>query len=279
MKARTCVGIYAKNAYYFERLGIEVFCVEELSYCLKTQAFLLGSEIMSDEMLRFIGVECQLPDLARVLHPMVHQKGSLSGFVTAILEYVGFFDSKELEMVETTIRKGSGLTDFEKQKLQIDGLVEKKKYKEAIEAYDELLEEMESKDFNEKNESFIADLLYNQGVVYAYMLLYEKASDNFQKSYEKKKEASTIQAYFFAKRMMLPEQEYISLAAKHSENYELSLQVEQRIKELNMLWEESPEFMGLENMRRWRTTGDNHRYYEECDQLVNILKDDYRQCV
>ena len=76
MKARLCLGIYATNAYCFERLGISVYCMEELCYCLKENAFLLGTEIMNDELLHFIGSDCQVPELAKELYPMVHQKGS-----------------------------------------------------------------------------------------------------------------------------------------------------------------------------------------------------------
>ena len=131
MKARVCLGIYAANAYYFESLGLEVFCMEELAYCLKENAFLLGTEIMSDEMLHFIGTGCRVPELARELYPMVHQKGSLSGFVTKILEYVGFFEETEVREIEDAVRLGSGLTDYEKRKLQIDSLLAKKKYSVA----------------------------------------------------------------------------------------------------------------------------------------------------
>ena len=57
MKAIVCLGKYAKNPYCFEKLGILVYSMEELSYCLKENAFLLGTEIMNDAMLQFIGIE------------------------------------------------------------------------------------------------------------------------------------------------------------------------------------------------------------------------------
>ena len=86
MKAIVCFGEYAKSSYHFEKLGISVNCMEELCYCLKENACLLGREIMEDRLIRFIDTECKVPQLAKELYSLAHQKGSLSAFVTLILE-------------------------------------------------------------------------------------------------------------------------------------------------------------------------------------------------
>ncbi|MBQ7775843.1 MAG: hypothetical protein IJ379_07970 [Lachnospiraceae bacterium] len=276
MKARVCLGIYAKNSYYFERLEIPVFCMEELAFCLKENAFLLGTEIMSDRMLQFIGVDCQVPELARQLYPMVHQKGSLSEFVTTILDYVGFFDKGSVRQVENTVRMGSGLTDYEKQKLQIDYLVEKKKYVAALEAYKELILAMREEVGDPKIGAVLSDLYYNRGVVYTRMLLYKQAAMDFRRSYELKRDKSALMSYFFAKRMELSEQEYVDLVAKHPESYEITLQVEKQMEEQERKWKETQEYNGLKNMRKWRTVGDKYMYYEESVQIVDALKEEYR---
>lgn len=278
MKARLCLGVYATNAYCFDGLGVSVYCMEELSYCLKENAFLLGPEIMSDELLHFIGSDCKVPELERELYPMVHQKGSLSVFVSTILDYVGFFDEKDIRHVEDTVRLGSGLSEQEKKKRQIDNLLERKKYYDAIEAYNLLIARMEEEE-DASNSSFIADLYYNRGVVYANLLLYKQAAESFRESYNQKKDDEALKSYFYARRMELSDHEYVALVAKHPECYEISMQVEQKMKELAGQWEESPECMGLTNMRGWRITGDNHKYYEECDQIVKIIQEDYRNCI
>ncbi len=279
MKARACLGRYAQNAYCFKELDIAVYCMEELAFCLKENAFVLDTEIMNDDLLHFIGTECQVQELARQLYPMVHQKGSLSGFVSAILNYVGFFEETDVSKVEETVRRGSGLTIPEKKKLQVDHLAEQKQYMAALDGYDGLIRDMQTEDKSAKTDGIIADLYYNRAVVFANMLLYNQAAASFRKSYELKKDKQAIEGYFFAKRMELSEQEYIALVAKHPECYDISMHVEQKLQELESLWEESPESMGLSNMRHWRMTGDTHKYYEECEQVINILKEDYRNCV
>lgn len=277
MKARLCVGIYATNSYYFEGLGIEVFCMEELAYCLRENAFLLETDIMNDRLLHFIGTECRIPDLAKKLYPMVHQKGALSEFVTTILNFVGFFDAGDVGTVEETVRKSSGLMDYEKKKLQIDSLLEKKKYSVAIDAYNGLIESMENAGiYDSGKRDFVAQLYYNIGVAYANMLLYNLAAVSFLKSYEWKNDSHVLRSYLLARRLELPAQEYISLVAKHPEYYEESMKVEQRMQTLEEQWMDSPECMGLENMRRWRMTGDKQRYYAECEQVISSMQEEYR---
>lgn len=280
MKARLCLGVYSANAYCFESLGLMVYCMEELAYCLKEHAFLLGTEIMSDELLHFISSDCQVPELARELYPMVHQKGSLSVFVTTILNYVGFFEENVVNEVEDAVRLGSGLTDYEKKKRKADNYLEKKKYYAAIEAYEQLIEEMgDEAQRDTKKASFVADLYFNRGVVYAQMFLYRHAAASFRISYDWKKDMSTLKYYFLARRMELPQQEYVALMAKHPECYEMSMQIEKDMQELADKWGSSETGLGLENMRSWRMTGDNHKYYSECDQMIGTIQEEYRNCI
>ena len=120
MKTVVCLGNYAKRPYKFEKLDINVYCMEELCFCLKDNAFLLGSEIMTGKIIEFIGVDCGVSSLARELYSFINQKCTLSSFVTSILEYTGIYEQKIIEDIENTLKLGSGLNDFEKQKLRID---------------------------------------------------------------------------------------------------------------------------------------------------------------
>lgn len=276
MKAIVCLGKYAKNPYCFEKLGNFVYSMEELSYFLKENAFLLGTEIMEDALLRFIDVECDVPQLARELYSLVHQKGSLSAFVTIILEYVGFYDKETIRAVENTIKNGSGLNDFEKRKLQTDYLAERKKYSAAMEEYDALIRDMENVEQREQVAALLAGALHNRGVVLAALYMYGEAAQCFEKAYELNGDGQELLSFLSAKRMELSEKEYISLIAQRPEYYEVSLQLEQRIEEVEKAWVNTSAYAGLQNMKEWNVQGREHKYYEEGDQLVEVLKEEYR---
>lgn len=276
MKAIVCLGKYAKSPYCFEKLGIFVYSIEELSYCLKENAFLLGPEIMEDALLRFIDKECDLPQLAKELYYLVHQKGSLSAFVTIILEYVGFYDKETIRAVENTIKSGSGLNEFEKRKLRTDHLAGKKKYPSAMEEYDALIKDLEAEEHKGHVSSILAGALHNRGVVLASLYMYKEAAQCFKRAYDISGEEEELTSFLGAKRMELTEKEYISLIAEMPAYYDASLKIEHRIEELEKAWVNTSAYAGLQNMKEWNEQGRVHKYYEEGDQLVEVLKDEYR---
>lgn len=279
MKAVVCLGEYAKSSYCFEKLGVSVYSIEELCFCLKENAFLLGREIMHDKLLQFIDTQCDLPQLAKNLYSLVHHKGSLSAFVTLIMEYVGFYDTETIRSVESTIKNNSGLTDYEKRKLRIDYLATHGKCSVALEEYDDLIEALEKAEDIKRNEAVLTDALHNKGMILASLHLYGEAAECFKRSYEIGGESQALKRFLLAKRMELTEKEYIALIAGMPGAYELSLQIEKQLEEWETKWTQSATFMGLQNMKEWKTKGEVQRYEEECDQLIDALKEEYRNCI
>jgi len=272
MKAIACLGNYGKVPYYFEKLDIQVFCMEELCYCLKENAFLLGNEIMQDSLLQFIAQECDVPQLAQELYPLVHKKGNLSTFVAMILEYVGFYSPEEIRQVEETLKQSAHLSDYDKQKIQIDYLVEHKKYSIALEEYERLYESM-------PKDSLAGAVLHNMGVVYARMMMYQKAAVTFLKAYELGGSNASFIAYLGAKRFELTDREYVDFAAGMAEQYANEMELEKILEEVYEQWENSPEYLGMIHMKEWRQEGREGKYREECELILNNMKKEYRSSV
>ncbi len=272
MRAVACLGNYAKVPYYFEKLDIRVFCMEELCYCLKENAFLLGTEIMQDNLLKFIANECDVPKLARELYPLVHKKGSVSTFVSMILEYVGFYSQEEISQVERVLKQGAHLSDFEKRKVQIDYMVEKKRYASALEEYEQLYESM-------PKSVGAARILHNMGVVYANMMRYQKAAECFLQAYEISGNEDSFIAYLGAKRFELTDREYVDFAAGLPQHYANELELEKILEQAGENWENSPGYMGILNMKEWREEERLNQYEAESRMILENLKNEYRSSV
>lgn len=275
-----CVGEYAREPYVFPKLGLRVYCAEELCYCLKENAFLLDAGIMNDELLDFIRKECQLPGLAQTLHPLVHQQGALSSFVSRILAYVGLYDSETIQQVEETLRAGSGLSDYEKQKLQTDRLAEQKRYEEALKGYDRLLEQIRENQEMEVPalQALTADILHNKGVVHAGQMLYGQAAELLYQAWKTGGEREDYFVdYLAARRMQLPERDYVALAAEYTDWYQASLKVEQAVESAGQSWRDTPEYRRLAQLRARRAEGDTQGYCGESDRILQTLKNDYRR--
>lgn len=272
MKAIACLGNYARVPYYFEKLDIRVFCMEELSYCLRENAFLLGPEIMRDDLLRFISDGCDVPQLARELYPLVHKRGNLSTFVAMILEYVGFYAPEEIREVENGLKARAHLSEYEKRKIQIDYLAERKKYAAALKEYRQLYERM-------PKDARAGDVCHNMGVIYAHMMDYEKAAEAFLQAYEWNASDASFIAYLGAKRFALTDREYVDFAAGLSGQYANEMALENLLERANEAWENSPEYLGIANMREWRQEGSLNRYQEECRLILENFKQEYKNSV
>lgn len=282
MQRYLCVGEYSSVPYLIQGLEIRVYCMEELCYGLKENALLLDNTLMSDTLIGWIREQCGLDELADSLYPMVHRQGSLSMFVTAILEYVGLYDGDTVRQVEQTLKKGAGLSNLEKRKEQVDHLVKKKKYIAAVRGYDSLLLNWEK--FSESGketpgEILKADICHNKGVAYSRLMLYRQAQDSFLEAYRAGGKPEEYFCFLGAKRMELSENGYISFAAGEMEHYEMTLELEQRMKELRGEFVYQPEKLMLEQRRELREGSEKQRYYDESEILCQTLKDGYRLSV
>ena len=271
-----CVGNYAKTPYCVPGIGVNVYCMEELCYCLKENAFLLDLSLLDEALLDWLEKECGVKELAKALSAMIYKKGSLSGFVVMILEYTGFYDGETVREVEGILKKGAGLSGIEKRKSQIDHMVKQKRYAAAIYAYDLLIEKWETAQEDMPAADCFAAILYNKGAAYAGLMDYHTAAEMFMSAYEKDGKDEYYVAFLAAKRMLLTESEYVSFAAERTEGYRYTLELEKKMERLTQEWEQQPEYLRLYHRREWRAGGEKQRYYEDNESLTQALKDHYR---
>lgn len=281
MKAYAQIGNTATTPYYFKKLDIMVYTMEELCYVLKKEAFLLGSEIMEDDLVSFVGTDCGLEELARELHVLIHQKGTLSSLVCLIQNYVGFYSREEIARIEETLKMSSGMSDYEKKKMQIDYLVEKKRYSAANDAYDRLLKELYklSPELLEAHSSVTAGILHNKGVAFAGLMRYDEAGECFLKAYELSGAKDSFMAFLGAKRLVLNATDYVALVSEYGKQYSDCLAFEKSFDRLNEKWQQTPEFGRLKEMRGMRAIGEQSKYYGESEKVVGLLKNRYRSSV
>lgn len=283
MRISVCVGNYAKKPYCIPGVELNVYSMEELCYCIKENAFFLDTSLMEDGLLDWIERECGLRELAKGLYPLVHKQGSLSAFVLAILRYVGFYDEEALQETESLLRQGAGLTGLEKRKSQMDYLVKKKRFRQALRGYDELLrslKEAQGADASvEKGGSvgkeFLAKIWHNKAVAYAGLMFYGKAAECFRIAYEWDRSEEYCVDYLAAKRMELSEEEYVNFAASHGEWYPCTLELERKLERTMEEWEQQPDYLRLSN-RKDQKSRDRRGFYEDNRRLTQALKESYR---
>lgn len=282
MRVCACVGNYAEIPYNVPGVEINVFCVEELCYCVRENAFLLDISLMNDRLLKWLEHQCGLRELVKQLYPLVHRKGSLSAFVVTLMQYVGLYDENVIREVEQVLKSGAGLSWIERRKSQVDYLVKKKKYILALKGYENLLtkwEELEGKGEVVPAISCLAAIWHNKGVVYAGMMRYERAAECFAKAYTLSEDKTYGKDYLAAKRLALTEEKYVACVSAHGELYQQSLDLEKELEQLILQWEEQPDYLMLNSRRDLRACGNWQKYHLDNERQTMKLMSSYRSSV
>ena len=269
-----CIGTYGKNPYHIDKIGKNVYCIEELCYCIVHNAFLLDEETFSKELFEWIATECSLDKLADDLKAMTAKKCSVAALAGTILDYVGYNTKKEVDKTEEILRENAGMNVYRKRLSRAEFLMDNERYSMAFKEFEFLLSNTPDID----NE-FRALIEHNEGVMYARLFLFERAEKMFLLAYEHGKSKESYIQYLAALRMRLTDKEYISFIADNEEAYEASLELEKRMDEARELYGSSDDKHVLGTISVYKAEGKMHEYYQQIGNITENLKEEYRSIV
>lgn len=177
-----CNQEIAAMPYYLESVSCNVYSLEELSYCIETQLYLIDAEIMNEELCDWIEKELKEKELAKRLKEIIQKEGSFVDFVELLLRESCYCEKASMEHILTVLSELQNKSAFECGKIRADRLMENKKYVHAILEYRRLLQMEEDC----KNEPVLTgNIWHNMGSAFAKLFLFHEAGECFLKAYEK----------------------------------------------------------------------------------------------
>ena len=269
-----CIGSYAENPYHIEKIGRNVYCIEELCYCIVKNAFLLDEESFGKPLFDWIEEECSLVKLSDELRSMYSKKCSMAALAGTILDYVGYNTRKEVDKTEEILRGNAGMDVYQKKLARANFLLKNGRYAMAFREYEFLL--ANTPDIDRKLRGKIE---HNEGVMYAKLFLFDKAAGMFLKAYEDLGDKESYYQYLSAVRMNLTNKEYVSFIADNDEAYEASMEIEKRMKEAEDLYASSDDNIKLGTLSVYKAEGKMHEYYDQVGELTDKMKLTYRELV
>ncbi len=269
-----CIGSYAENPYHIEKIGRNVYCIEELCYCIVKNAFLLDEESFGSSLFDWIEEECSLVKLSDELRSMYAKKCSMASLAGTILDYVGYNTRKEVDKTEEILRGNAGMDVYQKKLARANFLLKNGRYAMAFREYEFLLANTPSID-----RQLRARIEHNEGVMYARLFLFDKAAKMFIKAYEDGGDKESYYQYLAAVRMDLSNKEYVSFIADNDEAYEASMEIEKRMKEAEDLYASSDENHKLGTLSVYKAEGKMHEYYDQVSEITDKMKQAYRELV
>ena len=269
-----CIGSYAGTPYHIEKIGRNVYCIEELCYCIVKNAFLLDEETFDRELFDWIENECSLVKLADDLRGMASKRCSMASLAGTILDYVGYNTRKEVDKTEEILRENAGMDVYKKKLARADFLLKNNRYTMAFREYEFLLHN--TPDIDKK---LRARIEHNEGVMYGRLFLFEKAAEMFKKAYEDGGDKESYLQYLSAIRMNLSNKEYVSFIADSDEAYEASMDLESSMKEAEELYASSQDNLMLRTLALYKAEGKMHEYYDQIGEIASGMKQNYREIV
>jgi hypothetical protein len=269
-----CIGTYAENPYHFDKVGRNVYCIEELCYVIVQNAFLLDEESFDKELFDWIARECSLDRLADELRKMTAKKCSIASLAGTILDYVGYNTKKEVDKTEEILRENAGMDLYKKKLSRADFLMKNGRYSMAFKEYEFLL-----KNSPEMDRRLRARIEHAEGVMYARLFLFDRAEKMFLKAFEDARNPESYIQYLAAVRMRLSDKEYVAFIAENEDAYEASLELEKRMDEANDAYASSADKHELGTISVYKAEGKRHEYYQQIGEKTELIKEQYRDIV
>ena len=192
-----CKTPIAATPYYIEEVSLNVYSLEELSYFILNNVYLLSSKFMGTELCNWIGRELKLPNLSKELHQMVLNNSPLHIFVGHILSANGFASNKEIKDALAIISTFENKSEAERRKLRADRLMAGGKLVDAIYEYETLLSEEVSSTMPRTVEG---DVYHNLGCAFAKLFFFEEACRSFDEGYKRNQKKQTLYQLLYSAR-------------------------------------------------------------------------------
>ncbi|MBR1627683.1 MAG: hypothetical protein IJ679_00250 [Lachnospiraceae bacterium] len=261
-----CGRPIAANPYYEEELSVNIYSLEELSYYIFHNVYLLNADFMSVDLCRWIGRELSMKELSEEMLVLLRDNVPLHIFVGKVLNASGYLSATEIRDTVEIIAAFENKSDAERKKIRADRLLEKKRVLEAIYEYEDLL----SSDENAGGR-LVGDIWHNLGTAYGRLFLFDESYACFKMAYQKNHRRQSLRSLLFACRLkgdeekleetihffqVPPEEVKIVLAeVEHASESKEILRFSDEIDRLRASYSEQSAYRGTLNniLERWKS--------------------------
>ncbi|MGP1348205.1 MAG: hypothetical protein ACTTK0_01015 [Stomatobaculum sp.] len=177
-----------------EDLGLRVYTVEELCYCILKHPLLFLDDFADEPLFRFLKEGAGEPGLATELRAL--KEGGLESpeLLARLLEASGYSGRQEAERFRSAARALKALSEAEYWGKKGDYLFSLRKFGKAILIYDRVLSGGESGGLTT---ALRGRLLYSKGCACANLFLSEKAYRCFEEAYSLLKDTEILKHIYF----------------------------------------------------------------------------------
>lgn len=263
----------AAMPYYLEDAGCNIYSLEELSYYILHNLYLLDRGFMTEELCLWIEREIGEPELSKRLRSMIQTNTRLSVFLVSLLDWCGYCNQTEIAQIRQTVEELESKSSFERGKLKADRLMEKEKYLSAVYEYRDLLDNPEAK---QASGYLVGNIWHNLGAAYAGMFLFEEAAACYRKAYEQNGNKESIFEGLMMYCCLNQKEKFQKMAIQYGITADEQREIKERVKAA----EESPGMKEaeekIEALEKLYQDGTKEEYQAVIKQMIFEWKEEYR---
>lgn len=264
-----CRTKYADKPYYISNMAINIYSLEELCYYIYNNIYLIGTDLISPELISYIDRELEEKELAEQLSFLTEQNAGLSELVITVLRYVDYYSENEIAALKTVIEQLDTQNASERLKARADNFLNNKRYSSAIRNYELIVY---SKRDNTLNDIFYGSVWHNMGVAYARMFSFYDAEICFKTAYELNRDDESQKAAMAAAYL------YRGGEDKGCDD-EMMYVTGREIETIMDHAVYSREYESVKKAFELKSEGQIKEYYDALDNLIGRWKAEYRNYI
>lgn len=263
-----CKRQIAATPFYLDELSMNVYSLEELSYFIFHNVYLLNADFMSVDLCNWIGREMGMKELSDGLMELLKENVPLHIFVGRLLHSCGYLTPGEIKDTLAIITVFENKSEAECKKIRADRLMEKNRLVDAIYEYESLIDGDDN-----IGDALLGDIRHNLGTAYAKLFFFSEAAVNFEQAYRKNRRRVSLRSMLIAYYMAGDAEDY--KAALH--RYQVSDEEEERLREeVDHLGQQSEAQQFDERLEFLRADySEQSAYVKQLSSIVDDWKKDY----
>ncbi len=174
-----CRGQRTDKPYVTPQTDVKLYSAEELCYYIYNNIYLIGQDLIDDNLIEFLQAAGETELAARV-KKLKESGAPLAQILVTILKSIDYYSVVEIEQLKEILNTLGKQSVCERLKARGDGYLNAKFYFAAISCYESIIKEYRGKDLLAAD---YAKVYHNLGTAYARMFMYEKAVEYYDEAY------------------------------------------------------------------------------------------------
>ena len=189
----------AKFPFYYERLDLSVYSLEELAYALGHYLYLVPDRFVNPDLCKWLIDALGEKEFGEKLLQLLEMGEKEERLLFRLLRESAYYTEKELEELSQEWRRIHALSDAERREKMGDSFFSLEKYKKAVDAYQDALH-------FEENGRRIRKI----GECYIHTKEFQRAAESYRRLYEKNHDKMAARRLYFLSKMCFPKDKYSS---------------------------------------------------------------------